>query len=346
MPAPQVGVITVKTQPVTVSTELTGRTTATTISEVRPQVSGIILARLFKQGSLVKAGQQLYQIDPRLYKASLQTAQAQLENARAQLYSAQAKARRYKTLSDTQAVSAQDIDDTIAAARQAQAAVNEAQAAVNTAKVNLGFTHVYAPITGRIGRTDVTKGALVSASQTDPLATIQQLNPIYVDITQSSTQLLKLRQALANGSLLPAKATVTLKLEDGTDFPQKGTVEFSEVDVDPDAGTVTIRASFPNPDGLLLPGMFVRVETPQGLVPNGILVPQQGISRDPKGDATAMVVNADNKVEVRQVTTDKAVGNQWLITKGLKAGDRLIVQGTGKIRPGMTVKPVQAKLDY
>jgi membrane fusion protein, multidrug efflux system len=342
----EVGVVTLASAPVTVSNELTGRTTATTSSDVRPQVDGVIRARLFKEGSVVHAGQPLYEIDPRLYKASLDTARAQLENAQATLYTAQAKADRYKTLSDNQAVSRQNIDDTIAAAREARASVHQYQAAVETARVNLEYTRVLAPITGRISRSAVTPGALVTASQTTALASIQQLDPIYVDITQSASDLLRLRQALAKGSVLPSSAAVHLKLEDGTDYPETGSIEFSEVTVDQEAGTVTLRARFPNPQGLLMPGMFVRVEAPQGVVPNGILVPQQGISRDAKGDASALVVDAQNKVAQRSVTAGQAVGNRWLITKGLAAGDRLIVEGTDKATVGATVKPVAVKLGY
>lgn len=338
------GVVTLKAEPVTVSTSLSGRTAATAVAEVRPQVDGIIQARLFEEGSLVKAGQALYQIDPRLYKASLDTSRAQLENAQADLYSAEAKARRYRTLGDSDAVSAQDKDDTIASARAAQAAVHQYQAASRSAQVNLGFTRVYAPITGRIGRSAVTKGALVTSGQTDAMATIQQLDPIFVDITQSSADLLRLRSALAKGSLLPASTAVTLTLEDGTKYPLQGTAEFSEVNVDPEAGTVTIRARFPNPDGLLLPGMFVKVQAPQGVVKNGILVPQQGISRDAKGNGTALVVDAAGKVAQRSVVTGEAIGNKWLIVSGLRAGDRLIVEGTDKARAGATVKAVTAKL--
>ncbi|WBO24577.1 efflux RND transporter periplasmic adaptor subunit [Sphingomonas abietis] len=344
-PTPEVGVVTLATAPVTVSNELTGRTASTTASDVRPQVDGIIKARLFQEGSVVHAGQPLYQIDPRLYKATLDSARAQLENAQATLFTDQAKANRYKTLSDNQAVSRQDIDDAVAAARAALASVHQYQAAVETARVNLEYTRVLAPITGRISRSSVTPGALVTAAQTTALATIQQLDPIYVDITQSSADLVKLRQALAKGSVLPSSAAVHLKLEDGSDYPQTGTIEFSEVTVDEDAGTVTLRARFPNPQGLLLPGMFVRVEAPQGIVPNGILVPQQGIARDAKGDATALVVDQNNKVVQRNVTTGQAIGNKWLITAGLKAGDRLIVEGTANARDGATVKPVSVKLD-
>jgi membrane fusion protein (multidrug efflux system) len=342
----EVGVVTLAAQPVTVSSELTGRTTATTASDVRPQVDGIIQARLFTEGSIVHAGQPLYRIDPRLYKASLDTARAQLENAQATLFTAQAKANRYKTLSDNQAVSRQDIDDTVAAAREARASVHQYQASVETARVNLEYTRVLAPITGRISRSSVTPGALVTADETTALATITQLDPIYVDITQSSADVVKLRQQLAKGGMMPTKAAVRLKLEDGTEYGQAGTIEFSEVTVDEQAGTVTLRARFPNPDGVLMPGMFVRVETPQGVIPNGILVPQQGITRDVKGDATALVVDANDKVVQRSVVAGQAIGNKWLITSGLKAGDRLIVEGTDKAKPGATVKPVAVKLGY
>lgn len=340
----EVGVVTLRAEPVTVSTTLSGRTAATTVAEVRPQVDGVIQSRLFEEGSLVRAGQPLYQIDARLYRASLDTSRAQLENAQATLYSAEAKAKRYRTLGDSEAVSGQDRDETIAAARAAQAAVHQYQATSRSAAVNLEFTRVLAPITGRIGRSSVTKGALVTASQSDAMATIQQLDPIFVDITQSSADLLRLRSALAKGSMLPGSAKVTLTLEDGTKYPTEGTIEFSEVNVDPQAGTVTLRARFPNPDGLLLPGMFVNVSAPQGVVQNGILAPQQGISRDAKGNGTALVVDASGKVEQRKVTTGQAIGDKWLITSGLKAGDRLIVEGTDKARAGARVKALTVKL--
>ncbi len=340
----EVGVVTLRAEPVTVSTTLSGRTAATTVAEVRPQVDGVIQSRLFEEGSLVHAGQPLYQIDSRLYRASLDTSRAQLENAQATLYSAEAKAKRYRTLGDSEAVSGQDRDETIAAARAAQAAVHQYQATSRSAAVNLEFTRVLAPITGRIGRSSVTKGALVTASQTDAMATIQQLDPIFVDITQSSADLLRLRSALAKGSMMPASAKVSLTLEDGTKYPGEGTIEFSEVNVDPQAGTVTLRARFPNPDGLLLPGMFVNVAAPQGVVQNGVLAPQQGISRDAKGNGTALVVDASGKVEQRKVVTGQAIGDKWLIVSGLKAGDRLIVEGTDKARAGAKVKAVIVKL--
>jgi len=341
---PEVGVVSIAVQPVTMTAELTGRTDAVTASDVRPQVDGIIQTRLFEQGSLVRAGQPLYQIDPRPYIATRDQAAATLESAKATYIAAQAQADRYRNLSDIQAVSKQQIDNTIATARSDLATVHEDEAALRTAQINLDYTRVRAPISGRISRTIVTPGALVTASQTNALATIQRLDPIYVDILQSSEALLALRQSLAKGSVLPASATVHLKLSSGTDYPLAGTIEFTEVTVDETAGTVTLRARFPNPQGLLLPGLFVRVEAPQGIVPGGVLAPQQGITRDPKGDATALVVGPGNKVVQRNVTATQAIGDKWLITAGLKAGDRLIVEGTGQARPGLEVKPVPVKL--
>lgn len=343
--AAEVGVVTLTAAPVTVSTELTGRTAATMASDVRPQVDGIVKARLFTEGGLVRSGQPLYQIDPRTYRAARDQAAAALENAQSTYVAAQAKAERYKTLPDGEAVSRQDRDETIAAAREALAAVHQNAASLESTRINLGFTLVRAPITGRIGRSSVTPGALVTASQTTALASIEQLDPIFVDITQSSDALLALRRSLAKGALLPANTAVRLKLSDGTDYPQTGTLEFTEVTVDENSGTVTLRARFPNPQGVLLPGMFVRVELPQGIVPQGILAPQQGITRDPKGNATALVVGADNKVVKRDVVIGQAIGNRWLVTGGLKAGDRLIIEGTDKAQPGATVKPVAVKLD-
>ncbi|WIA57190.1 efflux RND transporter periplasmic adaptor subunit [Sphingobium sp. WTD-1] len=336
----EVGVVTLAAQNVTVSSELPARTVSTMQSEVRPQITGVIQKRLFTEGSMVTAGQPLYQIDERLYRASRDEAQAALVSAQATAVAAQAKAQRYRGLGDTEAVSAQDRDDVIATARQAAAAVGQARASLDTANVNLTFTQVRAPISGRIGRTLFTPGALVTASQTDPLTTIQQLDPIYVDVTQSSSQLLQLRRSLAAGKTLPASATIRLKLDDGTEYPLEGRIEFAEPIVDVDSGTVTLRARFPNPDGMLLPGMFVRVVAPQSVVPGAILAPQQGIARDAKGNATALVVTNDNKVERRTVTAAQAIGDKWLITAGLKAGDRLIVEGTDKVQPDDKVKPV------
>ncbi|QGP81305.1 efflux RND transporter periplasmic adaptor subunit [Sphingobium sp. CAP-1] len=336
----EVGVVTLVAQNTTVSTELPGRAVSTMMSEVRPQVAGLIQKRLFTEGAMVTAGQPLYQIDARLYRASRDEAAATLASAQATATAAQAKAQRYRALGDTEAVSAQDRDDVIATARQAQASVMQARASLQTSNVNLEFTLVRAPISGRIGRTLFTPGALVTASQTDPLTTIQQLDPIYIDITQSSAQLLQLRRSLASGKTLPASAVIRLKLDDGTDYPQEGRIEFAEPIVDENSGTITLRARFPNPDGLLMPGMFVRVVAPQSVVPGAILAPQQGINRDAKGNATALVVTRANKVERRIVTAGQAIGDKWLITAGLKAGDRLIVEGTDKVKPDDQVKPV------
>lgn len=341
---PEVGVVTLAAQPVTMTTELTGRTDAVTSSDVRPQVDGIIKQRLFTEGSVVRAGQPLYLIDPQPYIASRDQAAAALESAQATYAAAQAQAVRYRSLNDVQAVSKQQIDNTVAAARQALATVHQDAAVLRSAQINLGYTQVKAPISGRISRTIVTPGALVTAGQTNALATIQQLDPIYVDIVQSSDALLALRQSLAKGSVTPASTTVRLKLSSGSDYPLSGKIEFAEVTVDETSGTVTLRARFPNPDGFLLPGLFVRVEAPQGIVANGILAPQQGITRDAKGNATALVVGPGNKVVLRNVTAAQAIGDKWLITAGLKAGDRLIVQGIDQAVPGTAVKPVTIKL--
>jgi membrane fusion protein (multidrug efflux system) len=267
-----------------------------------------------------------------------------LQNARAQLTAAQAKASRYEGLTEMDAVSGQDADDVTAAAQQARAGVAQAQAALRSAELNLGFTRITAPISGRIGRSLFTQGALVTANQADALATIQALDPMFIDITESSARILEIRKALASGGLGAASASVTLILEDGSEYAQAGTIAFTEPVVDQATGAVTIRARVPNPDGLLLPGMFVRVRIEEGVVPNGILAPQQGVTRSAGGQATALVLTADNKVEQRNIVTSRAIGDQWLVTSGLKAGDRLIVEGTSKVRPGAAVRPVQANL--
>jgi len=343
-PTVEVGFVTLQATQAALTTELTGRVTSAMAAEVRPQVDGIVRQRLFTEGSYVRQGQPLYLIDQRSYRASRDQIAAQIESARATLAAAEAKAKRYQSLSDNQAVSKQDIDDAQASARQARAQLREAQANLRAADLNLEFTRVLAPISGRIGRSSVTAGALVTANQTTALATIRQLDPVYVDITQSSAQMLALRRSLAEGTVLPASATVHLKLEDGTDYPQPGTIEFSEYSVEEESGTVVLRARVPNPDGLLLPGMFVRIETPQGVVPNAVLAPQQGITRDAKGNAVALILDKDNKVVQRIVTTVKAVGNMWVVTDGLKPGDRLIVEGTEKAAPGATVKATAVKI--
>nr|WP_245968319.1 efflux RND transporter periplasmic adaptor subunit [Hephaestia caeni] len=339
---PEVGYVVVQPTQAPVTTELAGRTSAYKSSEVRPQVTGLITKRYFTEGAIVRQGQPLYQIDPRLYRASTNQAEANLASARATAEAARARANRYKPLAEQQAVSQQDYTDALAQARGAEAAVKQQQAALESAQVNLKFTTVPAPITGRIGRSLVTVGALVTSSQADPLATIQQLDPIYVDIQRSSGDLLALRRSLAEGGAVPASASVQLMLEDGSEYGPRGTVEFSEVVVDPNTGTVTMRARFPNPKGLLLPGMFVRARFTQAIDTRAFLVPEQGVTRDPKGNATVLIVGPENKVVQRTVKAVRIDGPNWVITDGLKPGDKIITQGTAKAMPGQTVKPVPA----
>jgi membrane fusion protein (multidrug efflux system) len=337
---PEAGYVTVKQQSVPLYVELAGRTAAYEMSEVRPQVSGLIKARLFKEGSIVHAGDTLYQIDPRLYHAAVDQAAANLANAQASKEAAQSKADRYRPLAQMEAVAKQDYTDAAAAARQATASVAQARASLQTARINLQFTRVPAPITGRIGRSLFTTGALVSASQTDPLTIIQRLDPIYVDIQQSSADLLALRRSLSSGGADASSTQVRLKLEDGSDYGYVGTLEFAEPMVDPNTGTVTLRARFPNPSGILLPGMYVRARLSQATSRNAILVPQQGVSRDPRGNATVMLVGPGNKAIQKTVKASQTIGDKWLITSGLSAGDKVIVEGLGKVKPGGSVKPV------
>jgi membrane fusion protein (multidrug efflux system) len=328
---PQVGVVTLKAQPFALTSELPGRTAAYRIAEVRPQVDGIIQKRLFTEGSEVKAGQQLYQIDPATYEATYQSAQA------AQI-SASAMAERYKLLVADKAVSQQSYDDARASALQAQATLEQA-------RINLRYTKVLAPISGRIGRSAVTEGALVTNGQATALATIQQLDPIYVDVTQSSKDLLSLRADLAEGRLQKVgdnSAKVQLVLEDGSHYAHDGTLEFSEVAVDEGTGSVTLRAVFPNPDHLLLPGMFVHAELQAGVKQQAILAPQQGVTRNQRGEPVAMVVNAANKVEPRVLKASRTVGSAWLVEDGLNEGDRLITEGLQFVQPGIEVKAVPA----
>ena len=330
-PAPKVGTVTLVSQSYTLTSELPGRTAAYRIAEVRPQVSGIIQKRLFKEGSQVEANQQLYQIDPAIYEANLKTAQADLLAART-------LAERYKVLVEERAVSRQQYDD-------AQANRLAAEAALQRAQIDQRYTRVLAPISGRIGRSSASEGALVSNGQAQELAVIQQLDPIYVDVTQSANEMLRLRRELSDGQLEKAGETaaqVTLKLQDGSQYPHTGTLEFSEVSVDPSTGSVTLRAVFPNPDSLLLPGMFVQANLVDGVQKQVILAPQQGITRDPKGQATAMVVGADNKVEARTLKAQRTAGSYWLVTEGLQDGDRLITEGIQFVQPGVTVDPYPA----
>ncbi|WP_430739004.1 efflux RND transporter periplasmic adaptor subunit [Sphingomonas paeninsulae] len=340
-PAPNVGVVTVKLEPVTLTTELPGRITAVETSEVRPQVAGVIRRRLFTEGSLVHAGQVLYEIEDAPYRAALGSAEGQLGAAQSQINATRLLAQRYGQLVAVNAVSKQEADNAKASAQQASANVAAQRAAVDAARVNLNFTRIKAPISGRIGRSAFTAGALVQIAQADPLATIQRTDTVYVDVTQSAAQLLDLRSAMQSGDLKRdvGSARVQLLLPNGQTYPIEGRLEFSEVTVDQTTGAVTLRASFPNPNGTLLPGLYVRARLIEGVRQQVVLAPQQGISRDPRGRATALVVNAQNKVEQRNITTDRAIGDKWIVTSGLKAGDRLIVEGLVNLKPGATVKP-------
>ncbi|EAB4119405.1 multidrug efflux RND transporter periplasmic adaptor subunit AcrA [Salmonella enterica] len=344
---PEVGVVTLKTEPLQITTELPGRTVAYRIAEVRPQVSGIILKRNFVEGSDIEAGVSLYQIDPATYQATYDSAKGDLAKAQAAANIAELTVKRYQKLLGTQYISKQEYDQALADAQQATATVVAAKAAVETARINLAYTKVTSPISGRIGKSSVTEGALVQNGQASALATVQQLDPIYVDVTQSSNDFLRLKQELANGSLKQenGKAKVDLVTSDGIKFPQSGTLEFSDVTVDQTTGSITLRAIFPNPDHTLLPGMFVRARLQEGTKPTALLVPQQGVTRTPRGDATVLVVGADNKVETRQIVASQAIGDKWLVTDGLKAGDRVVVSGLQKVRPGAQVKVQEITAD-
>ncbi len=341
-PTPEVGVITLQAQSADIQTELAGRTSAIETADVRPQVSGIILSRPFAEGTQVSRGQLLYQIDPAPYQAAYASAQAQLANAQAVDRTAKLKAQRYEDLVKINAVSRQDADDARAVAGQAAANVQQTQAAVQTAKINLNYTRVSAPIPGHVGRSTVTPGALVTANQAAALTTIQQLDRVYVDITQSSTQLLALRQSMASGQARQGDVAVRLKLEDGSDYPTPGVLQFTDVTVDPASGTVNLRAIVPNPQGVLLPGMYVRALITQAVQPNAILAPQAAVARDVRGQPIAYVVNAQGKAELRNLKTGGTVGDKWLVTDGLKAGDRLVVEGLQKVRDGAPVHAVPA----
>jgi membrane fusion protein (multidrug efflux system) len=327
---------------VPVQSSLGGRTVAFESSEVRPQVNGLIRSREFTEGSYVRKGQPLYRIDPRLYQAAVNQAQANVASARATLDAAQARAHRYRPLAEMEAISKQDYTDAAAQARQARAAVAQNNAALETARINLRYTNIPAPISGRIGRSLATVGALVTANQEDPLAVIQRLDPMYVDIQQSSADLTKLRHALAVGGVEPGSTQVRLKLEDGSDYGYTGTVQFAEALVNESTGTVTLRARFPNPQHVLLPGMFVQALFTQAVDPNVFLVPQAAVQRDIGGDAFVFVVGAGNKAEQRKVATERTFGANWVVTSGLKPGDKVITQGTANLRSGAPIKPVPA----
>lgn len=341
-PLPAVTVMAVQSEMVPMVTELPGRTTPFLVAELRPQVTGIIRQRQFVEGSEVKAGQALYQIDPSTYQATLDSARASLARAEANLYAARLKAGRHAELVTIDAVSKQANDDASAALKQAEADVAAARAAVDKARIDLDFTRVSSPISGRIGRSAVTPGALVTANQATALATVQQLDPIHVDLTQSSAEVLRLRRAVEAGRLQRSAATVPVRLvlEDGSLYAAEGRLAFSEVTVDPGTGSVTLRAQFPNPKGELLPGMYVRARLEQGMQRDAFLVPHAALSRDPRGNALVMTVNADSKVEPRIVKAEQSLGSKWVITEGLAAGDRVIVEGLQKARPGAQVQAV------
>ena len=342
-PAPEVGVVIVRPQQVELTTELPGRTAAYLVSEIRPQVNGIIQKRLFQEGADVKAGQLLYQIDPAPFRAAYESAKASLAKAQAALPSIQAKADRHKGLLATHAVSRQDYDDAMSALDQTRAEIDYWKASVESARINLGYTSVNAPISGRIGRSNVTDGALVTAYQSTVLATIQQLDPIYVDVTQSSAELLRLKRNLEAGRLSSdgeKGRRVRILLEDGTPYPLEGTLQFREITVERTTGSFTVRIVVPNPKQLLLPGMFVRAVVQEGIAEQVVLVPQQGVGRNPKGNPYALVVDDAGTAQQRMLVLDRAIGDQWLVTSGLKVGDRVIVEGMLRVRPGASVKAV------
>jgi membrane fusion protein (multidrug efflux system) len=337
-----VGFVVVQQGSAPLQQELPGRVTAYQVSDVRPQVSGVIQRRLFREGSIVRQGQTLYQIDPSIYAAQQAQASANLQSARASAVAARTRAQRYAPLAKMEAIAKQDYTDALAQARQADAAVAQNAAALRAAQVNMRFTRVPAPITGRIGLSTVTEGALVTANQADALATITRLDPVYVDIQQSAADLLQLRQALSQVGAVPTSAQVRLKLPDGSFYAFTGTVEFSEVLVDQGTGTVTIRARFPNPQSILLPGMYVTAQFAQAVQTSAILVPQQAVSRDPQGNATVFVVGPGNRAVQRQVKADRTLGTNWVVTGGIAPGEKVITQGTANLKDGAPIKPVPA----
>jgi len=338
----QVGFVVVQMGSAPLQQELPGRVAAYQVSDVRPQVSGVIQRRLFREGSTVRQGQTLYQIDPSIYAAQQAQASANLQSARASAVAARTRAKRYEPLAKMEAISKQDYTDALAQARQADAAIAQNSAALRAAQVNMRFTRVPAPISGRIGLSSVTEGALVTANQADALATITRLDPVYVDIQQSAADLLKLRQALSQGGAVSTSAQVRLKLPDGSDYGFTGTVEFSEVVVDQSTGSVTIRARFPNPQSILLPGMYVTASFAQAVQTSAILVPQQAVSRSPQGAATVFVVGPGNRAVQRTIIADRTIGASWVVTGGLAPGEKVITQGTANLKDGAPIKPVPA----
>ncbi|HBJ74731.1 MAG TPA: efflux transporter periplasmic adaptor subunit [Syntrophaceae bacterium] len=342
-PAPEVATVTIQPKPVLITTDLTGRTSANLVAEVRPQVGGIIQKRLFTEGSDVQAGQVLYQIDPATYQAALDNARAGLARSEANLSAIRLKADRLRELLVDKAVSRQDYDDAASALKQTQADIQYWQANVDTARINLKYTSITAPISGRIGKSSVTEGALVAVGQSTALATIQKLDPMYVDVTQSTADILRLRRQLQEGQLDQNgknQQKVKLLLDDGTEYPLKGELKFRDVTVDPTTGSVILRIVFPNPKDILMPGMFVRTFVLEGIHKNAILVPQQAVFRDPKGNPLTFVVDQNGKVEQRSLTLDRAIGDAWLVSSGLAQGERVIVEGMQKVKPGISVKTV------
>ena len=342
-PGSEVAVSVVQTQRVTLTTELPGRSSAFLVAEVRPQVNGIIQHRTFTEGSDVKAGALLYQIDPAPFQAALASAQAALAKAQANLPPLQSRVQRDQELVKINAIGKQELEEAISSSRQAEAEILASQAAVDTARINLAYTRITAPISGRIGKSSVTVGALATGYSGPVFTTIQQLDPVYVDAPQSIGYLLQLKRNMASGQIKGGSANQTkvkLLLEDGSAYPQQGVLKFSDVTVDPTTGSLALRMIFPNPGHVLLPGMYVRAVVEEGVAEQAILVPQQGVAHDPKGNATAMVVDPSGKVEKRFLKIDRAVGSRWLVTDGLKAGDRLIMEGLQKVRPGMPVTVV------
>ncbi len=342
-PVPEVGVVKIGAREIVLTSELPGRTSAFRVAEIRPQVSGLIQKRLFTEGSDVKAGQILYQIDPVSFQVALDNAEAALRRSEANLLATRSREERFRELLAHKAVSRQDYDDAAATLKQTEADIAYWKAMREEARINLRYTQITAPISGRIGRSSVTEGALVTAYQPLALATIQQLDPLYMDVPQSTTELLRLQRRLESGMLDRSGAgqkKVKLILEDGTEYPLEGTLQFRDVTVDPTTGTVTLRVVFPNPEGVLLPGMFVRAVVEEGVNPKALLVPQQAVSRDHKGNPFVLIVDPDGTAQTRPVAIDRAIGNQWLVTAGLSPGDRVIVEGMQKIQPGLPVKTV------
>lgn len=341
-PPAEVGVITVAATPVTLTRELPGRTSAFKVAEVRARVNGIVRRRLFAEGSDVKAGQPLFEIDPAPYEAALESARAQQLRAEATVESAKATEERFAKLIETNAVSRQEYEDAVAKVKTSKADVAAARAAVRAAQINVGYTKVTSPIAGRIGRSEVTEGAYVQQGSATLLAIVQQLDPVYVDLTWSSAEMLRLRRAVESGEIksVDGKAPVTVVLEDGREHAQQGTLEFTDVTVDPSTGSVSLRAVVPNPKAELLPGMFVRARIAEGVKSDALLVPQRAVTRDQNGRPLALVVDSTGKVERRTLVTDRAIGDAWLVTDGLKPGEMVVVEGMQRIRPGAPVKPV------